>query len=530
VAKVGSEVQKTGSKASRGLVAYLASLKITLALLVLLGLVCAIGTLLPAGGSYENFRRFLIANVGRSFIWLGLDSPFTSDIFRGILCVLVLNLCLCTFRRLPSVLSALINPPQGVSDDFVSAATFKCELPLGCELQAVGTVIESHGYERVSPSTAEVVSFRKGALAPLGPHIVHLGILVLFIGGAMGWYWGIDGFTGAEKGKAFQVFEPPYYRAVSELKRCSFMKSFYEDLERERVLGRSDVEAYKLLEGRMKGLEAVLDELAKHPRFTVRVADASEEHYDSGGVKDWTSVLEVVRDGAVLARATVEVNSPMSYGGYDLFQHSFEKRVTDDEAVSSPEGMCVLRQGQKREIHGTGLSVELVRVFREFSVERGAKGPEAVDRSSELVNPAVELVVTDEMGEKRELFLFMNGPPFSVHEDSRASYRLRFSACSPADGAVEADAVDCTIAVFERSTTPWTGIGIHKDPGTPLVWIGSILMMIGMSLSFFFEHKRVWLVPRGAGWVMVGKPAKFPGLFQDEFSRLQEAVVSYDPH
>jgi hypothetical protein len=40
-------------------------------------------------------------------------------------------------------------------------------------------------------------------------------------------------------------------------------------------------------------------------------------------VRDYISEVEIVRDGAVVARKNIEVNHPLHYGGYNLYQHEW---------------------------------------------------------------------------------------------------------------------------------------------------------------------------------------------------------------
>jgi cytochrome c biogenesis protein len=45
---------------------------------------------------------------------------------------------------------------------------------------------------------------------------------------------------------------------------------------------------------------------------------------------------------------------------------------------------------------------------------------------------------------------------------------------------------------FER-TRPFTGLIVAQDPGAIFVWIGSVLLVLGLFLVFFFPHRRVWV-------------------------------------
>ena len=39
----------------------------------------------------------------------------------------------------------------------------------------------------------------------------------------------------------------------------------------------------------------------------------------------------------------------------------------------------------------------------------------------------------------------------------------------------------------------WTGLSVARDPGVNVVWVGSTLLTVGLFLSFFIIHKRIWI-------------------------------------
>jgi cytochrome c biogenesis protein len=67
------------------------------------------------------------------------------------------------------------------------------------------------------------------------------------------------------------------------------------------------------------------------------------------------------------------------------------------------------------------------------------------------------------------------------------------------------------IFTFERELQ-YTGLSVSRDPGTILVWIGSLLLIAGFAIGFLFPHRRVWgrLVLRsdGVGTLSVATPGR----------------------
>jgi cytochrome c biogenesis protein len=63
---------------------------------------------------------------------------------------------------------------------------------------------------------------------------------------------------------------------------------------------------------------------------------------------------------------------------------------------------------------------------------------------------------------------------------------------------------DLTVT-FERESQ-FTGLNVARDPGVPLIWIGSALLFVGFLIRFMIPHKRIWarIVSRPNGGAVVG--------------------------
>ena len=53
---------------------------------------------------------------------------------------------------------------------------------------------------------------------------------------------------------------------------------------------------------------------------------------------------------------------------------------------------------------------------------------------------------------------------------------------------------------FDRETK-YTGLNVAKDPGTPIVWFGCLLLVLGFAFRLFVPYRRIWghLSPRPDG-------------------------------
>ena len=75
----------------------------------------------------------------------------------------------------------------------------------------------------------------------------------------------------------------------------------------------------------------------------------------------------------------------------------------------------------------------------------------------------------------------------------------------------------------------YTGLQVAKDPGVWVVWMGCALLILGLIVSFFFSHQRVWVrIPKVSGKeiVIAGSTSKNRVGFEKTFQQLVDGVRS----
>jgi cytochrome c biogenesis protein len=352
---------------------------------------------------------------------------------------------------------------------------------------------------------------RKGVIAPFGPHVTHLGILFIFLGGLIGQYYGYEGFGEASKGETFNVYAPEYYRISKKIKDNLYLASFYEDLQKENILLEKDVKDYNRLIAEVDAYDEDLNEMMKDPHFKIKVIDTKETRYgNTMEVKDWTSLLEVIYKDQVQLSQEIEVNTPLSFRGVNLYQHSFSSSARE---VFS--GKIVLKKGQAyADPLDKSIAFDVIDFYPEFGMAKGVDGKTvAFSKSKELKNPAMKVKYGDSSADMKHDYIFM-GQESSIHDDGMRPWFVRFK-----DAVKTNDEFELHCELYKREAKPVTGVSIQYDPGTDFVWIGCTLMMIGMGLSFFMERKQIWILSESkSGPINVaGVATKFPALFKDEF-------------
>jgi cytochrome c biogenesis protein len=84
------------------------------------------------------------------------------------------------------------------------------------------------------------------------------------------------------------------------------------------------------------------------------------------------------------------------------------------------------------------------------------------------------------------------------------------------------------IVGFEGITNQeYTGLQVARDPGVWVVWLGCTLLILGLIVSFFFSHQRIWVrIPKDPGKeiVLAGSTSKNRVGFEKVFEKVVEGV------
>ncbi|MBU1262149.1 cytochrome c biogenesis protein ResB [bacterium] len=242
-----------------------------------------------------------------------------------------------------------------------------------------------------------------------------------------------------------------------------------------------------------------------HTDFRLRLDDFNVEYYPASKMpKDYKSTLTIINGGKDVLTKTIEVNHPLVYKGVWFYQASYGvgeiKGVTINVAKrDNDKGQdFTVKTGESVTIWQTNLSFEVAQFLPDFTME----GTKTYSKSEELNNPAAKLNVSREGKFIFSQWVFYNFPDF---HPPKVDTGLKFK-----------------LVGFDASQ--YTGLQIVKDPGVPVVWTGCGLLMIGLILSFFVFHRRLWVYLQKKGketTVLIGgmtNKNKFD--FEQEFREL----------
>jgi len=243
--------------------------------------------------------------------------------------------------------------------------------------------------------------------------------------------------------------------------------------------------------------------------FDVR-CDAFEVTYYPGTMtpKDYRSTVTILEGGKPVVTKDIRVNHPLTYKGIKFYQASYG-------TISNSEGTLVLevipkggksfkvrvRVGDSVPLRGD-YTLKLVAFYPDLVI---GQDNQPMNRSDELRNPAALLEVDNGGKPHFRSWVFAFFP--EVHSVKHAPFRFRY---------------------VSFKGLQYTGLQVSKDPGVWIVWLGCALMVVGLIVSFFLSHRRIWVYIEDKGKkrhvLVVGNTNRNRGAFSQYFEGLVDSL------
>ena len=272
---------------------FFSSIKLTITLLLLLAAVCVIGTLVPQNQEPAMY----VTKYGKALASVILSSRI-SDMFHSwwfqlMLCLLTMNVFICSYDRLSTTWKTILTKTPVYSKESFQKADYveQLTIPSSAEkiIPAVQNYLQKHFNVVYTEQTEEETTLfaEKGRWSKIGAHIVHLGIILLLFGALIGSVFGYDGYM---------------------------------------MLGEGDHSDKVMIDNGAHMVQ--LDFAVQCDSFTV-------EFYPSGMPKRYTSVLTLLKNGQPILTQDVEVNSPLRYEGVNFFQSTYGTMPPKEAVISA---------------------------------------------------------------------------------------------------------------------------------------------------------------------------------------------------
>jgi cytochrome c biogenesis protein len=368
---------------------------------------------------------------------------YKSYVFITLLAILSLNIILASIDHFPGAWRYIRRKKLTATKPYVlhqeTHATLESDGGNDEPLR-IAAVCEAFGFKPTITREAKrtTVFAERGAWNRLGAYFVHVGLLVIFLGGFFTWRYAYNGALTLVPGSQASVIQGVAYD-LDRVQAARFALPFtIECTDIQQVLIRDD------------------------------------GSLDANNTVDWHTRVRIL-DGAQAVEADIHMNKPLDYRGYRFFQSSYQNvanartvTLAYTPAGGAPEEVTVMRGAPATLSDGT--TVELVDFTGNVSTS-SAGGSMAVD----YTNPGADLAVTPPNGAPARVVALSAGRPGSAPEGLTVDPRF-------------------TISKFEKVGGSHT-LAVQYDPwGAWSFYVGSVLLIAALFSVFFFAHQRIWFV------------------------------------
>ena len=232
--------------------------------------------------------------------------------------------------------------------------------------------------------------------------------------------------------------------------------------------------------------------------FSLRCDEFSMSHYPNGAPKEYRSILTVVgKKGEAVqgyTRLPVIVNDPLTYKGITFYQSSYGTIADHSFTVTSQDGKAV----EEIVVPSHGVA----RLPDGSAIRVTESTPDVSQYIPGRHGPAAQVDIMPSSGKPITTVIFANYPNDNVTYSG-------------------APILSYNGTISERA---YTGLQVTKDPGVWVVWIGCILMILGIYGAFLMSHRRVWIRITATEITVAGHASKNPSAFAQTFLDLADAV------
>ena len=258
-----------------------ASVKLTIALLLILAATSIVGTLIPQNEEPTAYLQAFGEFLYRIFALFGLFDMYHCWWFRTLILLLVVNIVVCSIDRLKANRKILFVRHPRFNLARYQQLKNKSEFKGNCDAAQLKSlyapvISRRFGYQRLEETDAGFALYaERGRWTRFGVYVVHLSVVILLIGGLIGSIFGFDGFVNIPEGETVHSIQ---------------LRNSNQKLQ--------------------------LD-------FAIRCDNFNVEFYDSGAPKEFRSSLTILKQNKAVLHKDIIVNDPLRYAGINFFQSSY---------------------------------------------------------------------------------------------------------------------------------------------------------------------------------------------------------------
>lgn len=234
--------------------------------------------------------------------------------------------------------------------------------------------------------------------------------------------------------------------------------------------------------------------------LTVLATSFNDAYYESGEPADYVSHVVLYDGGTKVGEHDIRVNQPMRYGDVSFYQSSF-----------GPAAAIQVADATGKTVYDGGVPLQ-------WPSQTGA---EAIGQFFVPDTDLTVLVLTPASG-RIDSVIKTGQLKFEVYKGPTQAF-VGSQVVNPGQ-PVQLGSYSYTFLREQR----YTLLTAARDPGAMLVWLGALLLVVGVGLVFFFPNRKIWARVRddGAGGAVIeaGALTRHDVMFEGAFAKLVNDV------
>ena len=386
---------------------FLGSVRLAIPLFLILAFLSIFGTIIPQGQPAQFYIAKYGEKFGRFIITFTLDDAYHSWWYIGTLILFLINLTICSLKRLPFTLKLYKKSPEDIDPEKLPNQEKTC---INGDIERISEIVSKKlGFKKSGREFNNGILFFKdqNRWAHFAVYVVHFSLIVVVIGAIIGAVLGYRGNMAIMEGGISNQVIPFRNREPIFL------------------------------------------------NFSLKLNKFILELYPDGTPKEYISNVTVI-DKNKRFNALIKVNKPLRYKGLSFYQASYQE---------IPEFKIKVDYRGKSKIY-TLSSFEPAVIDDRYSVILNDYG-----RAHGFLYARIDFF---DQKTKREIsgMLISGFPHFRI----------------PLDKGM----LSITLLGIKKLDY-LTVLQVTKDPGVPIVYVGFILIMLGLLGVYFFEPRVYWI-------------------------------------
>ncbi len=260
---------------------FFASVQLAILTLCSIAITSIIGTIIPQGEAHSVYVDKFGAKTATFFQILDIPTMYSSWWFSGLLGLLSVNLIICSLDRFPAVWRIVTADNLTIAPERIAKMPYSRQWPTSVDrVKSIDwqAVLTSCGWRSETKNLQEISLFfhQKGRWSRIGVYIVHMSVLVIFAGAAIGHFFGFKGSIMIPELRSTEnVFTHPNKTPID--------------------LG-----------------------------FAIRNNSFAIEFYSNGMPKEYRTSVTILENDREILQKDIKVNSPLTHRGLTFYQSSYQ--------------------------------------------------------------------------------------------------------------------------------------------------------------------------------------------------------------